>query len=1151
VDGTAQVEPEPQPKLGDDEAELERTGSREMWRFMESEPEPEPEPELELDRTDGTAMVPGPARLQVASQLARRAVEALRQWEESLDCNSAWLQSDADIDELEAAIDEAQHGWPSGDANVRHTVETLCHRMEMCVGSVTESVRAERAVREIYPEDTLRAVLWGLGDQFPQLPARTLKDTIDRYVSARIDPRSLRDSGGHQRQLDELVRLGSVDANGLRRDEFAARAAHRLRTMMHAAEQPHQPLVAQGLFVVCLGIRSQLMDEKQLLLDLRVRARDGKVDQKMKLCSPFVDATTPTADELMRLRIACDELRIKLGSANHKVREVKMKIQMREDHIKMKFNRPSSTPSEDLGEELQLAQEKQKVEQALWREANSAVKAEIARLTQLALHHFPELYVRVPALLDVGSYDAGDATLFLDSFELGKELRASDGRTHVCHAVLDGQKYVLKGFETGKPSKVRRELKLLERLQHSNVVPKIAHFFDQDSGRHYMQMPRYPQDLRQLLQAATPLSGEKRRKILLGLLRAVRVVHAEHYTHNDIKPDNIFVKSDGTAVLGDFELCCHSQSREDIDEYLVTETTTTTPSDMLGVGGTAGFKAPEREQGATPTLASDIYSCGVVILATFEPALVFNRAPPWPEATQQVFEQAKDCGEIAIVQDTVSRMLALEPSERPTARFMLEDADADPYFARAESNLPEYWDLASRGTGFEAEHEAGVIEITDDRELAGLRTAIGTTRPDELGLGADASAALWSSVSRDAMGRDIQIVKAWRVQNPQVRKKYAMAKAGVEDEVSRGPPIDCDMARDRGGQEMSVVNREKLRLRGWVPEGATHPSDGDVGADEGEVVQVGSEPADFLKARKAAGGSSGGDRVSTLRTTMLASGKVLPQGCAGLERAAQHGCRPDRADAANLDVNETYLMHGLRPKTVNEIVFGEGFNPRLAGRSAGALFGEGTYFAEDIEKADQYTGHPDTAYDTTNSEGMQQLHKLLYKQPADHPGDVCYLLVCRVVLGYVVRTQGRVHDSEYGWQRNCVAMDGAQASAHVDARGRHLVFECSEEERKSGRLQTCKELVHLPWQNATGAAIRYHSLLAELGDDAMLAGGLHHLQRFREFVVYRGDLVYPEYIVAVSEAGCLPSASLVLVIVVEMAFHFLMCLYVCLTSTDA
>ena len=77
----------------------------------------------------------------------------------------------------------------------------------------------------------------------------------------------------------------------------------------------------------------------------------------------------------------------------------------------------------------------------------------------------------------------------------------------------------------------------------------------------------------------------------------------------------------------------------------------------------------------------------------------------------------------------------------------------------------------------------------------------------------------------------------------------------------------------------------------------------------------------------------------------------------------------------------------------------------------GCLFGEGMYFCESIEKADQYVGEADRRYHETGVDGrgndydLEGLHNLLYEGPEDHPGDVYYALVCRVVLGYSIRTQ--------------------------------------------------------------------------------------------------------------------------------------------------
>ena len=109
-----------------------------------------------------------------------------------------------------------------------------------------------------------------------------------------------------------------------------------------------------------------------------------------------------------------------------------------------------------------------------------------------------------------------------------------------------------------------------------------------------------------------------------------------------------------------------------------------------------------------------------------------------------------------------------------------------------------------------------------------------------------------------------------------------------------GPPIDCDKVQSSDGTEMVVVNREMLKLRGWQTIGEIDP-----------VIHVG-----------------GGQSATSIRSTVLASGRVLPSGCNVLEGAAQRGFQTDRSDAANLEVNESFLLHGLRPRVVAEIAKG-------------------------------------------------------------------------------------------------------------------------------------------------------------------------------------------------------------------------------------
>jgi hypothetical protein len=95
-------------------------------------------------------------------------------------------------------------------------------------------------------------------------------------------------------------------------------------------------------------------------------------------------------------------------------------------------------------------------------------------------------------------------------------------------------------------------------------------------------------------------------------------------------------------------------------------------------------------------------------------------------------------------------------------------------------------------------------------------------------------------------------------------------------------------------------------------------------------------------------------------------------------------------------VNEWFLFHGTNPDAAESIAKGE-FGVNLAGTTTGTLYGKGTYFAESVTKADEYANSKDS--------------------------DLCCMLLCRVVGGYVLyndevtpdaeKLQGQVLSGEY------------------------------------------------------------------------------------------------------------------------------------------
>merc|ERR1712019_271100 len=156
-------------------------------------------------------------------------------------------------------------------------------------------------------------------------------------------------------------------------------------------------------------------------------------------------------------------------------------------------------------------------------------------------------------------------------------------------------------------------------------------------------------------------------------------------------------------------------------------------------------------------------------------------------------------------------------------------------------------------------------------------------------------------------------------------------------------------------------------------------------------------------------------------------------------------------------VNELYLSHGTKPDVVLSVI-SSGLNERYSG----GLFGQGTYFAEDLGKNDQYVT-ADSKYGE-----HRDLHKELYGD-VRHPGNVFYVFLCRVTLGHF-----------------CTTKDGAT----VQGSGANLWSSAQ------------RELSCIP---GTTPPEPFHGLLAEVGG---------RIQRYREFITFHGDRIYPEYLIA-------------------------------------
>ncbi|MBY0557736.1 MAG: serine/threonine protein kinase [Burkholderiaceae bacterium] len=148
------------------------------------------------------------------------------------------------------------------------------------------------------------------------------------------------------------------------------------------------------------------------------------------------------------------------------------------------------------------------------------------------------------------------------------------------------------------------------------------------------------------------------RSVFVQLLKGLRTVHAQKLLHLDLKPANIYLRTDGSPMLLDF-----GAARQTLNQDLPTLTPMYTP----------GYAAPElydKTGGLGPW--SDIYSIGAAIFACMV------GAPPQPADQRRSddkmaahFVQLQGQYSAELLQ-LVRWCLVLEPLERPQSLFALQ-----------------------------------------------------------------------------------------------------------------------------------------------------------------------------------------------------------------------------------------------------------------------------------------------------------------------------------------------------------------------------------------------------------------------------------------------------------------------------------------------
>ena len=239
---------------------------------------------------------------------------------------------------------------------------------------------------------------------------------------------------------------------------------------------------------------------------------------------------------------------------------------------------------------------------------------------------------------------------------------------------------VLNADPTSESGELRfiREIRLLARLQHPNILP--LHDSGHVEALLYYVMPYVSgETLRLRMSRERQLPVETAVRIAVEVADALAYAHGQGVIHRDIKPENILL-SGGHAVVADFGIA------RAIDVGGVQQLTRT----GMGGPGTPAYMSPEQLMGDRQLDGrSDTYSLGCVLyeMLTGKPPFAgkegfvkrFTEPPPSPSGLRKEIP--------AWLEAVVLRTLARDPGERYAGAEDLVRALSSPKDATSSSGM--------------------------------------------------------------------------------------------------------------------------------------------------------------------------------------------------------------------------------------------------------------------------------------------------------------------------------------------------------------------------------------------------------------------------------------------------------------------------------
>jgi Serine/threonine protein kinase len=223
---------------------------------------------------------------------------------------------------------------------------------------------------------------------------------------------------------------------------------------------------------------------------------------------------------------------------------------------------------------------------------------------------------------------------------------------------------IIPAFENSRRSSenFRRERQILARLEHPNIA-RILDGGTTPENVPYLVMEYIDGLPLNVFCEKNGLSLRERLELFQDVCRTVAFAHQNLVVHRDLKPNNILITKDGKVKLLDFGIA--KLLNPDILDFRENKT-------LDGSALTPEYASPEQINGENITMASDVYSLGVILYE-----LLTNRRP---------FDfRGKHLTEILKI---VHKEEPLAPSSFQSSKFKSRDSEIDAIVLKSLAKSP-------------------------------------------------------------------------------------------------------------------------------------------------------------------------------------------------------------------------------------------------------------------------------------------------------------------------------------------------------------------------------------------------------------------------------------------------------------------------------